>query len=82
MAMVGTAGLALAQSTPAGKGRPADPNRKICKSEKATGSRVVKRKICLTSAEWDRAREQAGTELRQQKPMYRCETAPTGGVTC
>lgn len=81
VAMLGTAGLAQAQSAAGEKG-PADPNRKICKTQKATGSRLAKRKICLTSVEWARAREDAETSLRQQRPQYRCEMGPGGGVVC
>mgnify|MGYP003576068641 CR=1 FL=1 len=35
-----------------------DPNKKVCKYERDTGSRIVSRKICMTRAEWD---EQART---------------------
>lgn len=82
VAMLGTAGLAQAESAPGEKAQPADPNRKICKTQKATGSRLAKRKICLTSVEWARAREDADTSLRQQRPQYRCEPGAGGGVVC
>ena len=35
-----------------------DPNKKICKYERETSSRIVSKKICMTRAEWD---EQART---------------------
>lgn len=30
-----------------------DPDKKICRVERETGSRIVSRKVCMTRAEWD-----------------------------
>ncbi|HEX8571239.1 MAG TPA: hypothetical protein VF759_00655 [Allosphingosinicella sp.] len=31
---------------------PSDPNRMICKYDLQPGSRLAKRKVCLTSSQW------------------------------
>jgi hypothetical protein len=81
MAVLGT-GAAMAETVPAGNGQTPDPDRRICKVEKSTGSRVAKKKTCLTSAEWAQMRRDAETLLREQRPRSRCESGPGGGVTC
>lgn len=41
------------------KNDSADPNKKICKYERETSSRIVSKKICMTRAEWDEQARQA-----------------------
>jgi Ni/Co efflux regulator RcnB len=40
---------------PAVAAEPADPdaNKEICKAQTSTGSRLAKKKVCRTKAEWD-----------------------------
>lgn len=53
------AAVAIAVSVPAlakddgQSGGDAPKEKKICRTETATGSLVAKRRICLTQAEWD-----------------------------
>ena len=58
------AGFALL-STPALADEPAEaaPERKICKTERATGSLTRSRRICMTQAEWDQLRRDTQKDL-------------------
>lgn len=51
------AGVAMAQTAPAGDAPAAaaanDADKEICKGEKPTGTRLAKKKVCRTKAEWD-----------------------------
>lgn len=40
--------------------------RKICKRDEATESRMQSRRICKTAAQWKRERDGMGSEERQQ----------------
>lgn len=72
------AGLAMAQAAPAGDTPAAagavaadDANKEICKGEKPTGTRLAKKKVCRTKAEWDEfyRLQRAETEQMQRNDM-------------
>ncbi|AUN30921.1 hypothetical protein [Niveispirillum cyanobacteriorum] len=72
------AGLAMAQAAPAGDAPAAagavaadDANKEICKGEKPTGTRLAKKKVCRTKAEWDEfyRLQRAETEQMQRNDM-------------
>ena len=71
---VASAGLAQALADPpARKTREAegDPNQIVCRSENEPGSRL-RRRICLTRAEWRQLREQsraAADDMQRFKPV-------------
>lgn len=47
--------LAFAQSTSQGApatAQPQDPNEVVCETQKVTGSRLSKRRVCMTRAQW------------------------------
>jgi len=54
-AVLMTATGSLAQAPEAAE--PAKPERKVCRSEKMTGSLTRVRRICMTQSEWNRAAE-------------------------
>ncbi len=39
-------------------GKTRDPNRMICETSLETGSRLAKKRVCMTAAEWDERRHQ------------------------
>lgn len=43
-----------APAAPAAPAAPVDPDKKICKTIKETGSRLGGKRECKTQAEWDR----------------------------
>jgi len=45
---------AQAQTTTTAPAAPVDPDKKICKTIKETGSRLGGKRECRTQAEWDR----------------------------
>lgn len=50
-------------------GRMGDPNRQVCRTQAATGSRLGAKKICKTAREWEEQRLGAKDELdRHQRP--------------
>jgi hypothetical protein len=49
-----------------------DPDRMICKSEEQTGSRLARKKVCMTAAEWKESRRQQRMEVdRAQANNYK-----------
>lgn len=56
LAMAGAAILMLGMTSAAGASEPSDATKekKVCKSEKITGSLTRVRRVCLTQREWDR----------------------------
>lgn len=48
---------------------PVDPNKKVCKTIKETGSRLGGKRECKTKAEWDRI--EAETQAKAQSNMGR-----------
>lgn len=71
------AGIAMAQNTAAGDTPTAgaaaanDADKEICKGEKPTGTRLAKKKVCRTKAEWDEfyRLQRAETEQMQRNDM-------------
>jgi hypothetical protein len=70
------AGIAMAQAAPAGYAPAAaaaanDADKEICKGEKPTGTRLAKKKVCRTKAEWDEfyRLQRAETEQMQRNDM-------------
>lgn len=73
------AGIAMAQAAPAGDAPAAaasaaaadDADKEICKGEKPTGTRLAKKKVCRTKAEWDEfyRLQRAETEQMQRNDM-------------
>lgn len=59
--------VALASAAPVGAEEAAPPlkEKKICKSEAPTGSRLSRRKVCRTAAEWDAIQKQAVQDARE-----------------
>ncbi|QDX27245.1 hypothetical protein FPZ54_15360 [Sphingomonas suaedae] len=60
--------IALASAAPSGDDNVvAAPvkEKKICKAEAATGTRLARRKICRTAAEWDAIQKQAVQDARE-----------------
>ncbi len=58
--------LVLSAGAPADDAAPASaPQKKICKAEAATGTRLSRRKVCRTAAEWEFLRKQAVEESRE-----------------
>jgi invasion protein IalB len=64
--------LAQTATTPtaqAATARPAqDPNEIICQKQEETGSRLVKKKVCMTRAEW------ADRQLQDRQELERAQT--------
>ncbi|RYE56135.1 MAG: hypothetical protein EOP18_04820 [Rhizobiaceae bacterium] len=51
-----------------------DPNRMICKSEEQTGSRLNKKKTCMTATQWEEQRRLSRMEIdRSQANNYKNE---------
>jgi hypothetical protein len=44
-----------------------DPNRRVCRAQAATGSRLGSAKICKTAREWDEQRIAAKAELERHQ---------------
>ena len=46
-----------------------DPDRRVCKLMKATGSRLARAKVCMTAREWAETQTQQQSDLdRRQRP--------------
>lgn len=70
-AYVVAAGIAFALAAPAigadeKKDQTEEKEKKICRTERATGSLISKRRICKTQAEWD----QLAAETKKQIDEY------------
>jgi hypothetical protein len=59
--------------------RAADPNRKICQEVGTIGTRLGKKKICATAAEWEERKRQDREEVDQRQRAARvgCAVAPS-----
>lgn len=56
-----------------GKG-PQDPGRLICKAEEQTGTRIAKKKICMTAVQWKEQRRASRLEIdKHQANRYKPE---------
>lgn len=78
--------LSAAAVTPPAIGAPdsrltasADPNRKICQEVGTIGTRLGKKKICATAAEWEERKRQDREEVDQRQRAARvgCAVAPS-----
>ena len=77
--------LAMAGTTPAEAvtvpaASTADPNEKICESIVPLGSRLAKKKVCATRAEWEERRrlDREAVEQAQKLIAGPCQTTPSG----
>ena len=75
-----TAAIAQAPSDTRGsRGPDNDPNRMICENQTEIGSRVSRRRVCRTRAEWEAHR--AETRMVTERVQYfkpTCEQPPCG----
>ena len=71
---------------PSGKASARDPNEKVCETALVVGSRLAKKKTCLTRAEWaDRqlADQKALKEMGAAQRNTPCASNPSAGeVAC
>ena len=87
--------LAIAATVPATVAAPAhaqsttanDPNEKVCENISVIGSRLAKRRVCATRAEWEEQRRQDRLAVDQiQKQIGGpCNTVPNknmGAPSC
>lgn len=64
----------------------ADPNEKVCENLTAIGSRLAKKRVCATRAEWEERRrlDREAVESAQKMIGGPCQTTPgarNGGPT-
>lgn len=76
----GTAAMAQTSADPgSNRGPNNDPNQVVCRSEAEIGSRVSRRRVCRTRAEWQELQvEQRKTTERVQFMKVTCERPPCG----
>lgn len=77
---------AVAQAEPAPTTSAGDPNERVCENLSQVGSRLAKRRVCSTRAEWeDRKRQdRQAVEQIQKQIGGPCQTTPSarnGGPT-
>lgn len=72
---VSQAGPQAAPSAAAPKSRN-DPNRIICRTDDEIGSRVHKRKICMTAAQWNDVSHESGFATERKEALV---SKPGGG---
>jgi hypothetical protein len=87
LSLVATPGLAEAPEAPSATTASADPNEKICQNETVVGSRLAKRRICATRAEWEERNRQDRQAVEQAQRMIGgpCSTVSnknTGAPSC
>ncbi|MEL6860997.1 MAG: hypothetical protein AAGL11_04100 [Pseudomonadota bacterium] len=58
---VQTAEVAVEEEKPA-----LDPNRKVCKTIEVTGSRIAKKRICRTAAQWEALEDARENDFRRR----------------
>ena len=58
----------------------ANPNEKVCESIVPLGSRLAKKKVCATRAEWEERRrlDREAVEQAQKQIGGPCQTTPSG----
>jgi len=68
------------QATPVAEAKVAakDPDRIVCRSEEATGSRIPS-KVCHTAREWDQMREDARKNTQDFQDRGNTTTSMRGG---
>ena len=78
--------LAVAQSVaPAPAPQPqADPNERVCETVTMLGSRLSKKRICASRAEWEqmRLRDRQEVERAQMSPCVRQTNTASGKPSC
>lgn len=74
------------QATTAGSGTNGsgtlDPNRRVCRTQETLGSRLRKRSVCRTAAEWDQLDRQAregGKDLTDRSNINSTQPKMGGG---
>ena len=75
---------AFAQAPPSSP--TADPNEKVCENIAAIGSRLAKKRVCATRAEWEERRrlDREAVDQAQRQIVGPCQTTPgarNGGPT-
>lgn len=84
LAVVSTTAPVSAQAPPSSP--TADPNEKVCENMTAIGSRLAKKRVCATRAEWEERRrlDREAVESAQKMIGGPCQTTPSarnGGPT-
>ena len=74
--LVATGGLNAAAPAPANSDAQARQEKKICRSEKATGSLTRRTRICMTAAEWRELNQ------RTRRGVDEMNSAAGGGKVC
>lgn len=67
---------------PAGEQPGLDPNRRVCRSQETLGSRLRKRTVCRTAAEWDqldRQSRQDGKDMTDRNNINYTDPKMGGG---
>lgn len=64
-----TAAVASEPTSTSKKGK--DPNEKICENQGVLGSRLAKRRVCATRAEWEE-RKQRERDMVDRTQMQQC----------
>lgn len=70
----------------AGQAPSLDPNEKVCENLTVVGSRLAKKRVCATRAEWEERRrlDREAVEQAQRMVVGPCQTTPgarNGGPT-
>lgn len=71
-----------ASGSTAGGQQGLDPNRRVCRSQETLGSRLRKRTVCRTAAEWDQIDSQArqdGKDMTDRSNINYTEPKMGGG---
>jgi hypothetical protein len=88
LSVLATPGLAESPQSPSnGSTAAGDPNEKVCRNESVIGSRLAKRRICATRAEWEERNRQDRLAVEQAQRMIGgpCTTVSNknvGAPTC
>jgi hypothetical protein len=70
------AALTVSGAQPADQAKPrepADPTRMVCEDVKITGSRLARRRVCMTAAQWADERRQTQQRVEQLQVRGRRE---------
>lgn len=68
LALIATAGLSIAaHAEEAEKTDKTNPDKLICRSDPAVGSRLAKNKRCMTKAQWEEDRRLTRMQLEQNQ---------------
>lgn len=84
LAIAATIPVAAPAESPAQPTTTADPNEKICENIGAIGSRLAKKRVCATRAEWEERKriDRQAIEQVQRQIGGPCQTtARNGGPT-